>query len=236
MTVAVILAGGLGTRLRSAVPNLPKPMADVCGKPFLEHLIHYWIGQGVSRFVVSVGYKRESITSHFGSGYRGVPIDYVEEEVPLGTGGGLLIAAMGLYSPFILLNGDTFFQVNLEALLKFHKLKKSELSFSLFRANESNRYGGVLIDNNRRIWSLDTAKGNEGALVNGGVYVVEPDTLNSAGFKIGHKYSLEDDVIPKLLGRNMQIFGFESEGKFLDIGVPEDYFRAADILPKIGDC
>lgn len=231
MTVAVILAGGLGTRLRSAVPDLPKPMADVRGKPFLEHLMSYWIGQGVTRFVISVGYKRESIISYFGQQYKRVPVEYVEEETPLGTGGGLLLAARRLNEPFLLLNGDTYFEIKLDALVNFHRSKGSKWSFTLFRANEAKRYGGVKLDSNDRIKALDSAKGNVGELANGGVYLLEPHVLKSGKFSIGQKYSLEDEVIPMLLESGVPFYGFESRGQFLDIGVPTDYFLAADTLP-----
>lgn len=233
MTVAVILAGGLGTRLRSAVPDLPKPMADVRGKPFLAYLMSYWIDNGVTRFVISVGYKRESIIGYFGHQYRGVPIEYVEEETPLGTGGGLLLATERLREPFVLLNGDTFFEVQLEALVNFHRSKGSKWTFTLFCANEANRYGGVVLDSNSRIQSLATAKGDVGALANGGVYLLEPNALNSRKFNVGQKYSLEDEVIPALLESNVPFYGFESGGQFLDIGVPTDYFRAVDILSQL---
>ena len=93
MTTAVILAGGLGTRLRSAVPDLPKPMAPVAGRPFLEHLLDYWIAQGINRFVLSVGYRHESIVDHFGVAYKSAELLYAIEETPLGTGGALLLAA-----------------------------------------------------------------------------------------------------------------------------------------------
>lgn len=113
MITAIILAGGMGTRLRSAVPDLPKPMAPIHERPFLEHQMDYWIGQGVSRFIVSVGYMKEVIMDHFGASYRATPLTYAIEEEPLGTGGGLLLAAQGLSETFLVLNGDTFFEVDL---------------------------------------------------------------------------------------------------------------------------
>lgn len=235
MTVAVILAGGLGTRLRSAVPDLPKPMADVQGKPFLEYLLNYWARQGISKFVLSVGYKRESIFNYFGRSFKGLPIEYIEEDEPLGTGGGLLLASRKLHQPFMLLNGDTFFEVQLNAILDFHRRMDSKWSFALFRANEAGRYGGVDLDGRDRIRSLNTAKGDIGELANGGVYLVDPKALNYANFKVGDKYSLEEDVIPTLLEMDIPFFGFESQGQFLDIGVPTDYFRAAGVLPQFGD-
>ena len=115
MTTAIILAGGLGTRLRSAVPDLPKPMAPIAGRPFLAHQMDHWIGQGVSRFVLSVGYRHEAISSHFGRRFHGAAIDYVVETSPLGTGGAVKLATAGLprdeYT--LLLNGDTYFDVPL---------------------------------------------------------------------------------------------------------------------------
>ena len=93
MTTAVILAGGLGTRLRSVISDLPKPMAPINGRPFLEYLICYWIGQGINHFVLSVGYLHQAIIGYFGNQFKGACIDYVIEESPLGTGGGLLLAS-----------------------------------------------------------------------------------------------------------------------------------------------
>ena len=114
MTTAIILAGGLGTRLRGTLPDLPKPMAPVAGRPFLAHQLDHWIAQGVVRFVLSVGYRAVAISNHFGDRYRGVPIDYVVEPAPLGTGGALALAATKLRSnePALLLNGDTYFDVD----------------------------------------------------------------------------------------------------------------------------
>ena len=103
VTTAIILAGGKGTRLRSAVPDLPKPMAPVRGRPFLAHQMDYWIDQGITRFVLSVGYKKELIMDHFGPSYNEANIDYAIEENPLGTGGGLMLAAQDICEPALVL-------------------------------------------------------------------------------------------------------------------------------------
>jgi D-glycero-alpha-D-manno-heptose 1-phosphate guanylyltransferase len=127
VTSAIILAGGLGTRLRSAVPDLPKPMAPIAGRPFLAYQLDYWIRQGVDRFVLSVGYRHESIMAYFGAAYRGIAVDYSVEQTPLGTGGGLLLALERLdggQRPFLLLNGDTYFEVDLATLSAFHDCNK----------------------------------------------------------------------------------------------------------------
>ena len=110
MTEAIVLAGGLGSRLKAAVPDVPKPMAPINGRPFLEYLVDYWAGQGVDRFVLSVGYKREVIEEHFAVRHKGMEMDYAVENQPRGTGGGLLLALKHLRrsGTFLILNGDTF--------------------------------------------------------------------------------------------------------------------------------
>lgn len=231
MTSAIILAGGLGTRLRSEVPDLPKPMAPIGGRPFLEWQMDYWIAQGVNHFVLSVGYRREVIMDYFGGHYSGVPVDYAVEETPLGTGGGLLIAAQFLdRQPALVLNGDTFFEVNLIELSTFHLAKGSRWTFSLFRANEAGRYMGMNIAANGRILALNSGTDEIGRLANGGIYLLHPDVLQESGFKPGDKVSLENDILNVLLHKGIPLYGREFAGRFIDIGVPEDYRRASEIL------
>ena len=117
---AIILAGGLGTRLRKVAPKVPKPMAPINNRPFVEYQMDYWINQGITQFILSVGYLKDVIINHFGNSYKGISIEYVEESSPLGTGGGLLFAAKNLHETFVVLNGDTFFEVNINSLYKFH--------------------------------------------------------------------------------------------------------------------
>lgn len=231
MTTAIILAGGMGTRLRSAVPDLPKPMAPVSGRPFLEYLLDYWIGQGVNRFVVSVGYMKEVIMDHFGSSYRATQLTYAVEEEPLGTGGGLLLAAHGLSEPFLVLNGDTFFEVELDALLNFHAKHASEWTFSLFRANEVGRYMGMEVNADGEIVSLKSGMGEPRRLANGGVYLINPSVLAKTKLDQGQKLSLEDDLLPVFMTQGGKLYGLEFPGSFIDIGLPDDYFRAAEVLP-----
>ena len=232
MTTAIILAGGMGTRLRSAVPDLPKPMAPVNGRPFLEHQMDYWIEQGVSRFVVSVGHMKEVIMDHFGADYRLTPLTYAIEDEPLGTGGGLLLAAQGINEPFLVLNGDTFFEVDLAELLKFHTEHFSEWTFSLFRANEAGRYMGMDVKADGEIASLKSGTGAPGRLANGGAYLISPTVLAKAKLVPGQKLSLEDGVIPAFVTQGGKLYGLEFSGAFLDIGLPKDYFRAAEVLPR----
>ena len=221
----------MGTRLRSAVPDLPKPMAPINGRPFIEHQMDYWIGQGVERFVVSVGYKKEVIMNHFGFDYRSTPLTYAIEDEPLGTGGGVLLAAQGLSEPFLVLNGDTFFEVDLAELKRFHSGHSSDWTFSLFRTSEAGRYMGIELKSNGEIDSLTSGTWEQSLLANGGVYLVNPSILLNKAIVPGNKLSLEDDLLPTLVAQGNKLFGLEFPGAFIDIGIPQDYFRAAEVLP-----
>jgi D-glycero-alpha-D-manno-heptose 1-phosphate guanylyltransferase len=230
VTTAIILAGGMGTRLRSAVPDLPKPMAPIAGRPFIEYQLDYWIGQGVDRFVISVGYKKEVIIDHLGSIYRSTPLTYAIEDEPLGTGGGMLLAAQGLSEPFLVLNGDTSFAVDLEKLLEFHNQQSSEWTFSLFRTSECGRYKCMRLEANGQISPLNSVEDKSDYLANGGVYLMNPSLLFKTAFVPGDKLSLENDLLATFVANGGKLYGFEISANFIDIGLPDDYFRAADIL------
>jgi D-glycero-alpha-D-manno-heptose 1-phosphate guanylyltransferase len=229
---AVILAGGLGTRLRNTVPDLPKPMAPVCGRPFLEHQLDYWIAQGIKHFVLSVGYRHEVIVDYFGAGYKGAELEYAVEKEPLGTGGGFLLAAKKLArdAPFLLLNGDTYFEASLEVLTEGFFENDVDWCFSLFPVNEEGRYMGIEVSQEGRITSLKSNVAQLGGFANGGVYLVHPRTLLDERFEPGKKISLEDDVFPVALASGQRFFGVKFSGTFIDIGVPDDYYRAETLL------
>jgi D-glycero-alpha-D-manno-heptose 1-phosphate guanylyltransferase len=232
VTTAIILAGGLGTRLRSAVPDLPKPMAPIGGRPFLEYQLDYWIAQGVSHFVLSVGYRHEVIVDYFGDSYKGAELDYVIEQMPLGTGGGLLLAAekVGNDASFLLLNGDTYFAADLRSLAEIAQENDADWCFSLFRANEKGRYMGMNVSPQGQITSLKSGTGHPGRLANGGVYWVHPRALRGGRFVPGDKVALEDEIFPAAMASGQRLFGIEFPGTFIDIGVPDDYHRAPALL------
>ena len=230
MMIAVILAGGMGTRLKSVVPNLPKPMAPVNGRPFMEYQLDYWIDQGVSQFIVSVGYMKEVIMGHFGPSYRSTPISYAVEAKPLGTGGGLLLAARYLSEPFLLLNGDTFFEVDLAGLQKHHTRQQADLTFSLFRTNEVGRYMGIEITETGEIITLNSDNEKYEKLVNGGVYLVNPIIFKNVSYELDQKISFELKIVPDLMTEGIKIYGVEYPGRFIDIGIPADYLRSNTIL------
>ncbi len=214
------------------MPDLPKPMAPVNGRPFLEHQMDYWIAQGVSRFVISVGYRKEDIANYFGDCYRGFAVEYAVEETPLGTGGGLLkaIELVNQNEPVLVLNGDTFFEVNYQQLKAFHEKNNSRWTFSLFRANESGRYMGMSFRSEGIVTSLKSGTRELGQLANGGVYLIDPKVVEMTKLSPGDKASLEEDILGELMSQKVPLYGVEFNGRFIDIGVPEDYIRAAIIL------
>ncbi len=231
---AIILAGGLGTRLRSVVPDLPKPLAPIDGRPFLEYQMDYWIGQGIQRFVLSVGYKHELIEQHFGTRYNGAELDYAVETRPLGTGGGMLLAAVNMTpsGPWLLLNGDTFFEVELASLEGFHRDREADITLSLFRVENNARYMGVELDAEGWVSRLKAPPGGQAQFINGGVYMFGTSALASLGYRPGEPASLEDDIFGKALAGGKRICGCPFAGCFIDIGIPEDYRRAASLFAR----
>lgn len=232
LRTAIILAGGLGTRLRREVTDVPKPMAPVGGRPFLEHQMAYFIRQGVERFILSVGYKRDVIMDHFGRLWGGAAIDYAVEEEPLGTGGGLLLACLQALpdEPFLLLNGDTFFAVTVGDMLAQHQAQTAALTVALFKAPESDRYGRADLAADGRLRFLAAEPAQAGEFANGGIYLLSRNTLAAWLGQAPRKVSFETEILPGLLKADQRLFGFKSEAAFIDIGVPDDWRRAMDVI------
>lgn len=236
MHTAIILAGGLGTRLRSVVTDVPKPMALIEGKPFLEYQLDYWISRGINQFILAVGYKHEVISKHFGNTYHGAKVTYSIEDKPLGTGGGFLLALKKTTEELVLLlNGDTFFDIDLEYLETKHREKSADVTFSVFKAFEVGRYMGMNIDKDGRVKSLATNNSELGRQANGGVYLVKASAIRDIYPAGATKISLEDDIFPRMVNNRAQMFSVSFEGRFIDIGVPSDYWRAAEVLCTHGD-
>lgn len=211
---------------------MPKPLAPVAGRPFLEHLMDYWIAQGARRFVLSVGYRHEQIEKHFGASYRSIPVAYAIEREPLGTGGGLLLALQSVAgeAPVFAVNGDTFFAVDAAAMGRFHAQTRAAVTMALFRSSDWRRYTPVRVDGEGRVLAMKGEPGPGAQPVNGGVYLIEREAFASAGFRSGGRFSLEDELFPALLAKNARLFGFEASASFIDIGVPEDYAQAASVV------
>jgi len=222
-TCAIVLAGGLGTRLRSVVSEVPKPMAIVQNKPFLVHLLRYWKKQGIDQFILCVGYKSNLIIDYFGNEFEGSSINYSIEEVPLGTGGAVLEAAKKnqLKEPFILINVDTYFEVELSILHKFSIENNVDWCFSLFVSVDKVRYlpVGLSADGSLKF-------NTDSRYANGGVYWINPRVFHPLFELISPNLSLEKQVfsIAKNIGQSFR--GVKFSGTFIDIGMPDDFYRA----------
>ncbi|MDB2637599.1 sugar phosphate nucleotidyltransferase [Alphaproteobacteria bacterium] len=230
-TTAVIFAGGKGTRLRSVVNDRPKPMAEICGRPFLEHLILYWLNQGIKHLVISTGYKGSYIKNYFGHEICGVPIDYVNEAHPMGTGGALLLvqSQLKMKEPFFLLNGDTFFEVDGSYLSRMASSANADWGLSLFKSLDSGRYHEVEVSSSGKFFmaqSLATLEGSKSYYwANGGVYWVNPRSLTPFE-DLSTAMSLEDSLLTKCQNLGQKFCGVKFTGDFIDIGVPDDYAKA----------
>lgn len=222
---AIILAGGLGTRLREVVSDVPKSMAIINGRPFLEYQLKFLESWGIDHVVMSVGYKKEVVQNYFGKKFSSINIDYAIEDEPLGTGGGIrnafeLIHGHGAF----VLNGDTFFEVNLKRLFECKRIKEADLCMAIRYVHDISRYGSVEIDDDYRITGF-TEKGEKQGegYMNGGVYYFTKKYFLSFDFPA--KYSIEKDFFEKFY-ESQRFFGMSCHSYFLDIGIPDDYERA----------
>ncbi len=228
---ALILAGGLGTRLSPVLKEKPKAMAPVGKRPFLEFIIGLLKKHGIEDISLLTGYKSSFIEDHFRDGRRfGVNIGYSVESEPIGTGGAVKLAAGSFPDDkdFLVLNGDTYFDVDYSALIDFHKGKKALLTMALKYMDDLSRYGSVEIRDYRVSGFSEKRKLRGNGYINGGVFILSSDALSyfqGSGF-----LSLEREVMPKLLGTG-RVFGVPFGGKFIDIGIPEDYGAAQNQLP-----
>ncbi|MEM6967402.1 MAG: nucleotidyltransferase family protein [Bacteroidota bacterium] len=224
MKTVIILAGGLGTRLRSVVQDIPKPMAPVKGKPFVEYIVQYLKIYGIQHVIFSIGYRGEIVQNYFGNNFNGVEISYAVETTPLGTGGGIYQAMQLSTDEYTLVvNGDTLFDINLFELEDFYLKHQPAMAIALRRMKDFNRYGVVELADNQRVIGFKEKQYQAEGLINGGVYIITPQIF--AVEKFPEKFSFEKDLMEKYL-YDLTIFGCELDGYFIDIGIPEDYARA----------
>lgn len=221
---AIILAGGFGTRLQSVVKDVPKPMADINGKPFLEYLLQYLYQYNIKSVVFCVGYKQEIIKNHFHNSYKDINIQYSSEDEPLGTGGAIK-KALNLVSPdseqVLVINGDTFFQVDLTKLQKSSIDLDADITLSLKEMRESDRYGCVKVESSI-VKKFEEKKYYKKALINCGVYVIKKNIFDKV---IDNKFSFEEFLQDNL--KTFKICSYISnDSYFIDIGIPSDYERA----------
>lgn len=226
----IVLAGGFGTRLKGVIKDIPKPMAPINNKPFLEYLLNYLVQFNISRVILSVGYKHKLIQNYFHNKYKNIDIEYAIENEPLGTGGGIFNAMQYItIDKIIIINGDTFFNINLFDFYDFHTSLKSDLTIALKKMYKFDRYGTVKMQNHRIIDFQEKQYTNTG-FINGGIYACNKKLFHN---KIKQpKFSFEKDFMEKYV-KKMNIIGFKSEDYFIDIGVPADYERAQNELINI---
>ena len=223
----IILAGGLGTRLRSAIGNeIPKCMAPIDNKPFLWYLLRYLTRYDVSRVVLSVGYLREVIYKWVDDVRVDFPFlfEYAVEETPLGTGGGIREALKHcLNDNVVILNGDTFFDVDLVRLMNEHIRMDSYLTVALKSMRNFERYGAVELATDGHIIAFHEKTYCSAGLINGGVYVIDRVKLSMNEYP--EKFSFETEVMEKQCEVGT-LHGITSDGYFKDIGIPSDYIQA----------
>jgi D-glycero-alpha-D-manno-heptose 1-phosphate guanylyltransferase len=237
---AVVLAGGRGTRLRKAVAGLPKSLAPIGKRPFLNYLLGWLRAQGVTEIILAVGHRRKAIVQHYTRHQpHGLRLMYSVETRPLGTGGALRnLRSLLDGEEFLVLNGDSIFDVDLRQMLSFHRRHRSEATLALASPPETGRYGSVLLDARNRVKAFvekqaaASADGRGRAdlprWISGGLYVLSKAVFRHIPRR--REVSLEEEVFPRLIGG--AFYGFPWKGYFIDIGVPEDYRRARAELPE----
>jgi D-glycero-alpha-D-manno-heptose 1-phosphate guanylyltransferase len=224
VTNAVVLAGGLGTRLKSVIKDIPKPMAMVAGKPFLQHILDHLYNYGFKQIVLSVGYKSEIIQDFFKNEYRGILIKYAIEKKPLGTGGGIRLAGeLFADEPYFIFNGDTLFRADLWSMEDVFFNQKSDLVLALKPMENCFRYGTVELNDDNKVITFNEKESTKKGLINGGVYlmnntVFKNDTLSSS-------FSFEKEIMENSMD-TLNIHGIISDEYFIDIGIPTDYEKA----------
>lgn len=230
---AIVLAGGLGTRLRSVVADLPKPMAPVAGRPFLAWVLDRLVQAGFDRAVLAVGYRHDAIEQHFGPSYRRMALHYSVEGQPLGTGGALRLAADHVGNwPVFVLNGDTFLELDYQAMLAAHLKGHEQMSMAVCKVGDAGRYGALdLQDGHVRGFS---EKGHAGAgFINAGTYLLSEGVVHR--IPRGQPFSFEQQLlVPEV--STMRPAAFATHGLFIDIGVPEDFARAQHLFASGGAC
>ncbi len=224
MKECIILAGGLGTRLRTVVANLPKCMAPVAGRPFINYVIDYFLAQGIEKFILALGYKAEVIIGHIQETYPGMDVQYSIEIEPLGTGGAIK-KACGLLEgkTAVVTNGDTLYKVDIGEASTAFALRPSNCTLLLKPMVNFERYGVVELNENNAITAFKEKQFYETGLINGGVYLLNSELFLKQVFT--EKFSFEKDYLEAFYALG-KMYGIVQDAYFIDIGIPEDFERA----------
>lgn len=226
---AAVLAGGLGTRLRSVVADRPKVLAPVAGRPFLSHLLDQLARAGVRETILLVGHGADQVRAEFGGAFGSMHLAYSAEPEPLGTGGAIRLALPHLTGKTILLlNGDSYCDVSVETFLAFHCAHAAGASLTLAHVEDASRFGRVRLGGDHRITRFEEKEPTlTPGWINAGIYLFERQLLEA--IPGGRAVSLEREVFPAWVAAGM-VYGFTGGGRFIDIGVPESYAAAGDFL------
>lgn len=218
---AIILAGGMGTRLKGLNLAVPKPMIQIVEKPFLEYILLYLRNFGIEDVIMSVGYRWKTVFDYFGTGYKDMSLRYSYEDIPLGTGGAIK-KAMKLCEKDIVwvLNGDTFFDVDMTDMLRFHRSHGKDFTIAGKYMKNTLRYGSIRYDEQYRILAFEEKNNTmtEG-MINGGIYLVGKNKFLSRS--LPEIFSLEHDFLETYVEEE-NFMVYPSDGYFIDIGIPED--------------
>ncbi len=228
---AVLLAGGLGTRLRSVVNDRPKPMALIGGMPFMEYVVRELNKHGINEIIFAVGYKGSMVEEYFGDGSSlGIKVSYAYEEELLGTAGAIKNAGrLVTEDRFFVLNADTFYQIDYSRLKSMSIEQDLDMALVLREVSDVSRYGQALLEGDKLIAFDEKTEEKKQGTINGGVYLMKRSLLEEIP---EGKVSLEHEMIPKWLKEERKLGGIVNDGYFIDIGVPEDYYRFIDDVEK----
>lgn len=224
-TTAVVLAGGLGTRLRTVVADRSKVVAEVNGRPFLYYIFDQLANAGIRKVILCTGYLAENVRELLGDTYKTLSLSYSAEDKPLGTGGALRLALPLLGSdPVLVMNGDSYCDINLAEFASEHSSNLSKSSLALTTVPDISRYGAVTINADKKVCRFEEKGARTGAgLINAGIYLLSQEIIST--LPSGVSISLERDVFPELIRDGFH--SFTCSGRFIDIGVPADYISAA---------
>lgn len=228
---AVILAGGLGTRLREAVSDRPKVLAQINDRPFLAYQLDQLAAADIRQVVLCTGYMGNMVREAFGNVYKTIALTYSQEPEPLGTAGALRLALHHIKSdPILILNGDSYTHIDLEAYSAWYTDRYTPNAIALISVDNSSRYGCVEIDAQSRITSFVEKTGaHVPGLINAGVYLLRREVI--AAIPSGRVVSLEREIFPELIEKGL--FGYTSHGRFIDIGTPESYQEASNFFAML---
>lgn len=230
VTEAIVLAGGLGTRLRGVLGDVPKPMASIAGQPFLTYLLRFLEFNGIRRVILAVGYQHQVVRRFFGAQYGNLEICYSVEEQPLGTGGALLQALQQVQDSFaFVLNGDTFLRLDYPDMERaFRRQSDAQLSVALRRISDAGRYGAALVTGGR-IQAFRTEGAPGAGLINAGTYLVCRNIFDR--YRLPQKFSFEREFLQERIAE-IQTVAYECDVPFIDIGVPEAFEQAQALVPQ----